>query len=204
MTTVPKQWLGETCVCIGSGPSLTLDDVAAVRGRARVIAINRSYEFAGWADAMYACDGKLWEWVKGAPTFHGLKYSIDPAAAKWLGVQVLRNDGPLGLCLDPTGLRTGKNSGYQALNLAVHFGAARVILLGYDMGTATDGRSHWHPDHPDRQMSPYPQMIDAFVSLIEPLAAIGVTVVNCSRRTALTAFPRAPLDTELARLERAA
>lgn len=204
MITVPKLWPGETVVLIGGGPSLTPADVAAVRGHARVIAINRAYECAPFADAMYACDGKLWDWVHGAPDFGGLKYSIDPAAAKWPGVQVLANTGPLGLELEPTGLRTGKNSGYQSIGLAVHFGAARILLLGFDLSPAPDGRSHWHPDHPDGRPSPYPQMREAFDSLIAPLAAIRVSVVNCSRRTALATFPIVALEDELARLERAA
>jgi hypothetical protein len=197
MNAVPKRWPGETFVLIGGGPSLTPGDVRAVRGRARVIAINDAYTLAPWADVLYGCDGKWWDWHAGAPSFEGYRYALDPAAARWPHVRVLQNTGPLGLELDPTGLRTGKNSGYQAINLAVHLGAARILLLGYDM--SCDGtRSHWFGEHPDRQPSPYPQMREAFDSLVEPLAAIGVTVVNCSRRTELTAFPCARLDYELA------
>jgi hypothetical protein len=176
-----------------------------VRGRARVIAINSSYKLAPWADVLYAADAKWWDWEHGAPAFHGPKYSIaasDPVT--WPDVQVLQNTGPLGLELEPTGLRTGFNSGYQAIGLAVHLGAARILLLGYDLSPAPDGRTHWHGDHPDRQPSPYGAMIEAFPSLVEPLAALNIEVVNCSRRTALGVFPRAPLEDEIARLERAA
>jgi len=139
------------------------------------------------------------------PSFTGPKYSLassDPTPRPdWT---VLQNTGTTGLELDPTGLRTGINSGYQAINLAVHLGASRIILLGYDMGP--DGtRDHWFGEHPDGQPSPYPQMREYFETLVEPLQAIGVTVINCSRRTALTAFPCVPLEQELARLqERAA
>jgi len=77
-------------------------------------------------------------------------------------------------------------------------------LLGYDMAPSSDGRTHWHGDHPDRQPSPYGAMLEAFPSLVEPLAAIGVPVINCSRRTVLKTFPCTPLADELARLERAA
>ncbi len=204
MITVPCLWPGETVVLLGSGPSLSVADVNAVRGRARVIALNKSYAVAPWAEVLYACDAKFWEWEQGAPGFPGLKYSIDPTAAKWPGVQVLRNTGPLGLERDPTGLRTGKNSGFQSINLAVHLGAARILLLGYDLSPAPNGRTHWHADHPDRRVSPYAEMREAFASLVDPLAAIGVPVVNCSRRTALTTFPCAVLEDELAHLERAA
>ena len=44
-------------------------------------------------------------------------------------------------------LAHGNNSGYAAINLAVHLGAARIVLLGYDMGN--DGKvSHFHEGYP--------------------------------------------------------
>ena len=46
---------------IASGPSLTKEDVDAVRGL-NVIVINTSYWLAPWADILYACDGHWWDW----------------------------------------------------------------------------------------------------------------------------------------------
>jgi hypothetical protein len=201
MIPVPRRWPGETVVLIGAGPSLTLEDVQACRGQARVIAINRSVELAPWADVLYACDAKMWKWLGGAPSFTGLKYTLDPDARIWPAVTILRNTGPLGLEADPSGLRTGKNSGYQAINLAVHLGAARILLLGYDMAPAPTGVTHWHGEHPSGPASPYPQMRAAFASMVEPLAAAAVTVINCSRRTALDTFPRMALVDALAARE---
>lgn len=201
---MPWLWRGETCVLIGGGPSLTMADVDAVCGRARVIAINDAYTCAPFADVLYACDARWWGWHRGAPSFTGLKVALEPQPVAWPGLTVLRNTGPLGLEIQPTGLRTGKNSGYQAINLAVHLGATRILLLGYDMSPAPDGRTHWHAPHPEGALSPYPQMIAAFDSLVEPLAALGVTVLNCSRRTALATFPCVPLATALAGQEQAA
>jgi hypothetical protein len=111
-------------------------------------------------------------------------------------VTVLRNTGPDGLETDPTGLRAGKNGGYQAINLAVHLGATRILLLGYDMSLSADGRSHWFGEHPPtvRDYSPYAEMRDLFETLRQPLALAGVEVWNCSRRTALTAFPVVELE----------
>jgi len=207
MTTypaVPRVFPGSTIVCLGGGPSLTPDDVEAVRGRCPVIAINDAYRLAPWADGLYAADSKWWTWHQGVPTFTGPKYSLDPKAAKWPGVQVLEDTGVEGLECRPSGLRTGRNSGYQAINLGVHLGAVRIVLLGYDMSPAPDGRSHWFGDHPDRNPSPYAHFLAAFTTIVAPLAAAGVSVVNCSRRTALTSVPCVPLTDELARLERAA
>lgn len=201
MIVVPKLWPGATFTLIGGGPSLTSADVEAVRGTGRVIAINNAYLLAPWADVLYAADAKwIDDWHQGVPSFTGPKYSIEgglrPATTRpdW---QMLRNTGFLGLEHEPTGLRTGFNSGYQAINLAVHLGATRIRLLGYDMALAHDGRSHWFGAHPDHGTSPYLQMREAFQSLISPLAELGIDVVNCSRQTALTAFPCVSLEQEL-------
>jgi len=198
---VPRLWAGETVVCIGGGPSLTPADVQAVRGRARVIAINDAYRLAPWADVLYAADAKWWNWYQGVSLFTGPKYSISSReTVTWPDVQTLQNTGPVGLEIEPTGLRAGFNGGYQAINLAVHFGAKRIVLLGYDMTLGPAGEGHWFGDHPDGKVSPYAQMREAFNTLIEPLAEIGVEVVNCSRRTALTAFPRMSLEEAIAQV----
>jgi hypothetical protein len=196
MTTVPCAWPGATVVCIGTGPSLTRDDVDACRGKARIIAINDAYTIAPFADVLYACDAKWWAWHKGAPTFAGLKYTLArpvvPAPRLWPGVVALQDCGRLGLSLDPTSLKTGHNSGYQAINLAVLFGAARILLLGYDMH-APGGKDHFFGKHPDQTRPPFRQCLDAFVSMVEPLKAAGVDVVNCTPNSALRCFPTGTL-----------
>jgi hypothetical protein len=193
--TVPKLWPAGTIVCLATGPSLTRADVEYVHGKAdAVIAVNDAYRWAPWADVLYACDQKWWRWHKGAPDFLGLKYTLQPEAAAFHRVQVLRQTGTDGLDLNPTGLRTGKNSGYQAINLAVHLGARRIVLLGYDMrGDKTSG-DHCFGRHPDGSRPPFALCLPKFKTLVAPLAAAGVEVINCTRVTALMAFPRQPLE----------
>jgi hypothetical protein len=207
--SVPRLWPGETVVCVASGPSLTVEDVDAVRGRARVIVINRSIELAPWADVWYAADAKLWKWAyrgegdwqavkKIAGEFAGRKYAVTTESAKWPGVQVIGRAGSTGLSLDPAKLALGANSGYQAINLAVLLGASRILLLGYDMRLGKNSRQHWHPDHPMKMRSPYQTFQAAYPTLVAPLKAAGVEVINCSRDTALTCFPRMPIADALA------
>lgn len=192
--SVPALCPGGTVVCLGGGPSLTPDDVEYCRGKATVIAVNDAYRLAPWADALIASDAAWWAVHKGVPTFQGLRYSLERAASKW-GVTVLRNTGHEGVERDPTGLKTGSNTGAAAINLAVHFGAVRVLLLGYDMHAAHEKRAHWFGAHPRplRGNSPYPLFRQMFGKMVKPLAAAGVEVINCSRETKLAAFPRRPL-----------
>jgi hypothetical protein len=65
---VQPEWRGQTVVIVGGGPSLTKEQVDAaghvVVGRAapKVIAINNAIELAPWADVLYFCDARWYEW----------------------------------------------------------------------------------------------------------------------------------------------
>lgn len=200
---VERLWPGETVVCVASGPSLTVEDLAYVRGKARVIVVNTSLLLAPWADAFHASDARVREWhAVELLRFHGLKFSMEFLESD-MSFTVLKNGGMSGLSTDPGALRTGRNSGYQAVNLAVLLGAARILLLGYDMGVSPEGRKHWHPDHPNDHDRPdivnkrYESFRRQFETIIEPLDAIGVAIFNCSRHSALTCFPRPALEAVL-------
>jgi len=167
-----------------------------VRGKARVIAINSTYKLALWADVLYACDAKWWKKYKGAPEFRGLRFALTSQSGIWPGVRVLKNTGTAGLETNPMGLKTGRNSGYQAVNLAYHLGAKRILLLGYDMGYTNARHQHWHEaDFPGS--SPYAQFRQSFETIVQPLKAAGIELVNCSRETALTCVPRMALEQAL-------
>lgn len=204
VSKLPRLLQGGVAVCLGSGPSLTQDDVDVCRGQAAVIAINDSWRLAEWADVLYACDGKWWDHHKGVPSFQGLKFGLKTMppgsrakADKWPDVMRLKNAGPEGL--SSAGLYTGSNSGYQAIQLAVHLGATRVLLLGYDMQRDKKGRAHWFGEHPReiRGTSDYSTFCNYFKSLVKPLKALGIEVVNCSRETRLSCFPRMTIQDAL-------
>ncbi len=209
----PQLSQGGTVVCLATGPSLTQTDCEYVRSKAVVIAINDAHRLAPWADVLYSSDRKWWPHHKGVPTFHGLKFGIGSAPGKrnpFSGlpdVQVLTNTGYTGLELARHGLKNGRNSGYAAINLAVHLGAQRIVLLGYNMSSA-GGRVHFFGRHPAPLSNPdslFPSFRRAFQALVEPLKALGVEVWNCTDQTSLTAFPCAPLRQVLpASMERVA
>lgn len=93
----------------------------------------------------------------------------------------------------------GQNSGAGAIALAHHFGARRIYLLGYDC-QRTGGKAHWHGDHPvvldpKRRLGnagSLPKWPAQFRELLRFVP--GAKIINCSRETALTAFPRARLE----------
>lgn len=200
MYHVPRLWPGEVFIALGGGPSLTQQDVDFCRNKARVIAISDAYRLAPWADVLHSSDSKWWDEHKGVPSFSGLKFSVDKKADRW-GVQALGRANQHGLELNPSSIVTGGNSGMQAVNLAVHLGAIRILLLGYDM-QAAGKKTHWFGKHPPQleRLSSYDSFRTAFATMVQPLKKAGVDVVNCSRSTALTCFRQMPLEEALAQV----
>jgi hypothetical protein len=62
----------------------------------------------------------------------------------------------------------------------------------------TGGKTHWFGEHPRGAPPPFAKMLQAFPTLVAPLAARGVEVVNCTPTTALRTFPQRPLHECLA------
>ena len=197
---------GRPWIILASGPSQCAEDIEAVRRFRRdhgavVVAINNQVFSAPWADILYSCDSSWWahygDQTKSPDTarvireFAGEKLSIDMASVSH-GATVQRKESGDGL--GRTGIRTGNNSGYQAINLAWHRGARCVILTGYDM-QHTGGQSHNHGDHP-RPLGNFrlPDMCRRkFDSLAFDLKNEGVRVLNATRETALRCFERLTL-----------
>lgn len=192
------EWSGETVAIFAGGPSLTQADVdRCIQQGWKRIAVNTSYRADPGADVLYACDYKWWA-VHAVETssLKSRRITRDTKAAAEFGIEYIPSDNSPGLSKKPGVINEGGNSGYQAIGLAHHLGASRIILLGFDMGRASDGKTHWFGSHPGRLevASPYDLWIRKFADLAKDLEAAGVQVINASRDTRLEAFPRATLD----------
>lgn len=201
---LPRLCTTGTVFCLATGPSLTQADVDRVRPHGTVIAVNDAWRLAPWADVLYSSDRYWYKHYAGVPSFGGLKATIEFSPKRYAvdllkvapEMYFLRNTGHQGVETDPTGIRTcGQNSGGAAVNLAVHLGAVRIVLLGYDCGVPGPKR-HFFGNHPPQlsSLSPYPTWRRAFDTMREPMEALGIDVVNCSRSTAITAFRTASLE----------
>lgn len=86
-----------------------------------------------------------------------------------------------------------QNSGAGAISLAAHWGASRIVLLGYDC-QKTGGQAHWHGNHPAGLGNA--GSVDKWPAQFRELAhhLAGREIINCSRATALKAFPCGSLD----------
>lgn len=207
--TVTPEWKGETAAILASGPSMTRAQADAVRGKCRVIAVNNSGidtecngalvpALAPWADILFAGDAKWWHCYKDrALKFPGRKVCLRPSLP-FPQVYSLKQSHKQVFDERPQFLVQGGNSGYMALHLAVHLGAKRIILLGFDMGFKGKQR-HWFGNHPPRLNSRpnFTRWIHAFGKLAPVLQKKGIQVINCTPTTALRCFKKAPLEMAL-------
>lgn len=224
MNRIDPEWIGRTAVCIASGPSLTMADVNKIRGwrsrdGCRVIVINDNYTICPWADALYFADFRWWEHHRDKPffrDFHGRKISIENGAGRFAqDCTVLKNMSQVGgtmgkLSTDPEGIFTGANSGYQAINVAVLYGARRIILLGYDMKAKEmpidePGKSgvrlshHWFGEHPwPADAHSYVYFREEFKRMATTAKLNGIEILNATPNSALECFPMVALDEVIA------
>lgn len=205
---VRPHWTGTTAVIIASGPSLNdaqLEHVRAARwerGTCRVIAVNNTCGRATWADCAYFGDYlalKCYVPKLRPPVgeFRGEWWTQDKAGAERWGLNHVRSANKPGMSMDRVHLNG--NSGAQALNLAVCFGALRVLLLGFDMKSGPGGQKHWFGSHPvplvqDLLFDEWLKKFDAIASSAKDL---GVEVINCTPGSALPWFERANIEDTL-------
>ncbi|MES2634021.1 MAG: hypothetical protein V4669_13690 [Pseudomonadota bacterium] len=215
-------WKGLTAVIIGGGPSLTKHQLkltyeARATSEIRVIAVNDAFLVAPWSDVCHAADARWHRWMSAGIDKPGLGLTANDVRAAWArfegqksgihfpgnegiddAVHMLRNrDGGshgTGLSLDPLRLVTGRNSGFQSLNLAVLAGAKRIVLIGFDGAPDAQGKEHFHGGHP-RPTPPavYPMYRQAMNEARKALLDAGVTVLNASPGSAIDAFPKVEL-----------
>lgn len=146
---------------------------------------------------LYACDSKWWAkyYDEVAQNFKGERHTINdvdnPANNPDFAYDLCRHDSRQRAGFDNHfihyGVSSGGNSGVQATNLAYLLGAKTILLLGMDcFGT------HYFGDHPPElnSGSPYNQFSKSWEALSK---AQDVNIINCSRRTALDCFDRAPI-----------
>ena len=152
---------------------------------------------------VYGCDGPWWKHRNGLPEFKGLKACFggnDLAGYKDIRrISIDRRKDEI--LLQHVGLvGSGGNSGFQALNLAVQFGAKRILLIGFDMSLS--GGVHWYgPNKWQGANNPndsnFKRWIDAFHGSASLLESMGIKVINCSPFSALQCFPKMSIEDAL-------
>lgn len=194
------EWLGRTVVVIASGPSLSHDQLATVlraqvAGRCLSIAVNNVFERAPWADVFYAGDFMFFKvhHQRMHPVCGGRVWTQDRAAAeRYRGVHHVKGANKPGLSTQRVNLNG--NSGAQAVNLAVLWGAKRIVLVGFDM-REVDGKAHFFGQHqkPLVQRQLFGEWISKFGVIARDAKTMGIEIVNATPGSAMECFPMVDL-----------
>lgn len=206
---IPRAWPDSTIVLIANGPSLSKPQIGSayqswIERRVRVLGCNDAYRIAPWIDGLYACDLKWWtHHIEPVRDLHmAMLFTQDAQAADQYGLWHIPSRCQTGLSADSGYIHTGQggaHSGFQLLNLAVHLGAKRIILIGYDCGTPDMQRKHWFGNHPPPlDMNPfYSTWAAPYRDAAPQLFKLGVEVINCTPGSAIDCFPRSRIGAVL-------
>ena len=206
------------CAIIAGGPSLNKTDVElvdsfAVCGDVYVIGINDAYRISNQLHMLYAADLPWWRGhmpaVRNYAHMRRVVGGVD--LALWTAGDEAAKDFPELTLIDSepaaeffiradNKIGRGAHGGFQALNIALNIGFAKILLLGYDCQITDANNRHWFGNHPQSiaKASPYKAWVDVFTKAQRTLYQWPETeVVNCSRQTALDCFRRSTVGGEL-------
>ncbi len=218
---------GETGVLIATGPSLIDEQLDIVRtqqdmGNCRVITLNNVYERMPSTDVMLSCDAPWWRWYyprkEDLQNLPCPKYTWFPDLAKRFNIDYIKGEIKPGLSFDPGVVRINHGSSPMCINLAVHLGFKRLILIGHDMKFAPDYNPrkrdpgstprHYFGEYPG-PLQHWPSvkvgrfvpgvidgLIETYDAMRPDLKTAGLEVINCTPGTALTSFPLSTLEAE--------
>jgi len=175
---------------VAGGPSVIDQPLDLLRGH-RVIAINSSWSRVPFADLLFFGDAR-WFYHNGDDVMSGFAGRIATCALGVGGSRVLRlrRAPPPGLAAEADTVTLRRTSATAAINLAVHLGVSRIVLLGLDGKVATDGRTHHHAPHPWHLRHGWAdEQRDDLASLVAPLQARKVEVLNAAPDSAVTLWP---------------
>ncbi len=192
------RFAGQTVFVVGGGPSLRGFDFDRLRGRS-VIAVNSAGYDAPFADVLLFNDNSWfeanralvdgWAGLVVTPSGHAKRAAPERLTRIAVGEH-------FGFSVGRSPVRAGNSSGQTAVALAIAMGAARVILLGFDM-RAVDGVTHYHLDRPlytaehmARAASDYASnFLPGWVGWAADARSAGCTVLNATPGSALSEFP---------------
>jgi hypothetical protein len=203
-------WSGERAFIIGGGPSLIGFDFERLRGRGRIIAINKSFLDVPFADVLYFMDFdpfyvpiKKGKW--GADVlakwnaFKGHRVFLNIMGRELEDVYSVRSLGMNGISTSlRMGIYHGNNSGVGALALAICLRANPIYLLGIDCKFAiVDGKkiSHYHDGYSQAlSENSFRGFMRNFDRLNRYLSRTSFRVINLNPDSGLRCFPFSTID----------
>lgn len=194
---VPREWPGERAFVICGGESVREQRHLIPKLTGRFIAIKEGVLVRPDADVLFLGGERTPEIALPLiPKFRGTYMVVRGKSDQELPPtvkRVTRTKEHTKLC-DLPGHVCGYDSGTSAMNLAYHFGAREIVMIGYDMRGGRWFTGEWpHPmphipeEHHRRHMAP-------LAALAEDATAKGIRIVNVSPISRVTCFERRRLE----------
>jgi len=184
-------------VVIGTGPSLTVEQLEKVK-HLKKFGCNRAFEFD--LDVLAATNKEFWDhyWpdIKDLRCEKWTPYK--PTAEKY-NINYIEERNEKGLSTDTSYIHHHHGSGPIILNIALHYGVKKMLLIGWDM--RHKGKRHYFGEYPKsmqhttKNLGPDGELI----GLIKEMETInpsdyGIEIINCTPNSALKHFPMGNLD----------
>lgn len=222
---VPRIWEGADVWIIGGGPSVpkqfgipdkviqqVIDGatppnvyssyMTAIQDK-HVIGINMAYRIGNWIDMVVFGDTGFFLRERGnLSKFPGLKVSLNPGQHQDSWVKYIARDTThvKGISSNPKMVSWNGNTGAAAISIAVHTGAKRIILLGFDMKIGDNKMQHWHnlyqkgpvqaQDNRRIRKLPFDRHLSGFPVIAEDAKRMGVTILNACPNSEIQCFPK--------------
>jgi hypothetical protein len=225
---IEPKFEGETAVLIATGPSISREQVDFVRiaqreNKCKIFTVNIAYQLAPETDVQVSCNEDWWNYYW--PRDHvlrdmpGDKYTWFKYIADKYKIKYIHAAEKSGLSTDPRTIHINKGSGPMAINVALHYGVKKLLLIGHDMKFAPDynGQQKKAGSAPRHYFGEYPKelrhwpsvkvgksnpgtldgLIEAYNTMPSDLKKKGMKVINCTPNSALSTFPMSTLEKEL-------
>lgn len=162
-----------------------------------IIGINMAFRLGTWVDMMFFGDASFFKKNKQEIlAWQNLRITC-ATFDKVVGIKrVKRSKQKYGI----TGIRDevcwNANSGAAAINVAVHLGVKRIILLGFDM-QSVENQTHWHqyyaPKDLKKMKDTYKKHLAGFPEIARYCKSKNIEVLNASPNSALQVFTKVQL-----------
>lgn len=195
--SIPKEWPGSRCFILCNGESVRAQRHLIPKLKGRIIAIKEAVRLRPDADVLFVASERAVDIVSELFTVFTGQYVIArnkvPATYPSSVKRIARTKDHTRLCEKPNHV-CGYDCGTSAINVAYHFGATEIVLLGMDMqghrwcnGEFYHPMSHIPAAHHRRHISVLPD-------IATDAKAKGIRIVNCSPISAVQCFEKQPLE----------
>jgi hypothetical protein len=182
---------------IGGGPSVLKTPIHLIHDR-HVIGVNNAYKLGNWIDVCWFGDSRWFRWNReGLKNFKGLLVTCQRKLRSTNGYDIksLLKGKQAGIEKKRHKICWNGSSGGSAINLAYHFGARRIVLIGFDMHAA-DGKYNYHDDYPEKRtaVNPYKKFLMAFPAIKKDAKKLGLEILNATPGSKIKEFPIVNLE----------